>query len=46
MIERGELIDEAPTYAAILGVEMPWAQGKAMERNPEAGFLIEKKFYL
>lgn len=30
MIERGELIDEAPTYAAILGVEMPWAQGKAM----------------
>lgn len=30
VIERGELIDEAPTYAAILGVEMPWAQGKAM----------------
>ena len=30
VIQRGELIDEAPTYAAILGVEMPWAQGKAM----------------
>lgn len=27
-VERGELIDEAPTYAAILGLEMPWAQGK------------------
>ncbi|MFQ9704130.1 MAG: hypothetical protein ACLR0U_22650 [Enterocloster clostridioformis] len=26
----GNLIDEAPTYAAILGVEMPWARGAAM----------------
>ena len=31
VVERGNLIDEAPTYAAILGVEMPWAQGKAMK---------------
>ena len=30
VVERGNLIDEAPTYAAILGVEMPWAQGAAM----------------
>ena len=30
-VERGDLIDEAPTYAAILGVEMPWAQGTAMK---------------
>lgn len=30
VVERGNLIDEAPTYAAILGVEMPWAQGTAM----------------
>lgn len=30
VIKRGDLTDEAPTYAAILGVEMPWAQGKAM----------------
>lgn len=31
VIERGDLIDEAPTYAAILGVKMPWAQGRAMK---------------
>lgn len=31
ILERGSLIDEAPTYAAILGVEMPWAQGRAMK---------------
>lgn len=31
VVERGDLIDEAPTYAAILGVEMPWAQGQAMK---------------
>lgn len=27
--ETGRLIDEAPTWAALLGVEMPWAQGQA-----------------
>lgn len=31
VLEKGELIDEAPTYAAILGVEMPWAQGHVMK---------------
>lgn len=31
VVERGRLIDEAPTYASILGVEMPWAQGRAMK---------------
>lgn len=29
--ERGGLVDEAPTYAAILGVDMPWAQGKVLK---------------
>ncbi len=27
IIEKADLTDEAPTYAEILGVEMPWAQG-------------------
>lgn len=31
IVETGELIDEAPTYAAILGVEMPWAQGRVLK---------------
>jgi len=30
-IETGCLIDQAPTYAAVLGVEMPWAEGKAIQ---------------
>ena len=29
-VERGRLIDEAPTWAAMLGVEMPSAQGQAV----------------
>ena len=31
VLERRETVDEAPTYAKILGVEMPWADGKAIE---------------
>lgn len=31
ILERAELIDEAPTYAKILGVEMPWAQGRVLK---------------
>lgn len=30
-IERRPTVDEAPTYAKILGVEMPWADGKAID---------------
>ena len=30
IIENGNFVDEAPTYAALLGIEMPWAQGKAI----------------
>ena len=30
-IGRVPTVDEAPTYAKILGVEMPWADGKAIE---------------
>ncbi len=30
-IERRPTVDEAPTYARILGLEMPWADGKAIE---------------
>lgn len=30
VIEKGHLIQEAPTWAAILGCEMPFAQGKAV----------------
>lgn len=32
IIETGDLVDEAPTYAAILGVDMPWAQGSVMKK--------------
>ena len=28
ILEEGRLIDEAPTWAAVMGVEMPWADGK------------------
>lgn len=30
-IERRPTVDEAPTYARCLGVEMPWADGKAID---------------
>ena len=30
-LDRRSVIDEAPTYARILGVEMPEAEGKAIE---------------
>lgn len=30
-LPRGEIIDEAPTYAKLLGVDLPEAQGSAME---------------
>ena len=30
-LERGLIVDEAPTYARLLGVELPQADGKAME---------------
>ena len=30
-VERGDLIDEAPTYGSVLGVRLPWAQGRAMK---------------
>ena len=30
VLEKGNLIDEAPTYGEILGVPMPWAQGRAL----------------
>lgn len=30
-LNRGLIVDEAPTYAKLLGVELPEAQGKAME---------------
>lgn len=30
-VERGDLIDEAPTYGSVLGVSLPWAQGRAMK---------------
>lgn len=29
--ERKRIVDEAPTFAKILGVEMPWSQGKSMD---------------
>lgn len=31
VIERRPTVDEAPTYAKILGIEMPWADGNAIE---------------
>ena len=31
VVERGDLTDEAPTYAALLGAAMPWAQGRAIK---------------
>lgn len=31
IIESGNLVDQAPTYAALLGIEMPWAQGKVIK---------------
>ncbi|MBR5110718.1 MAG: alkaline phosphatase family protein [Clostridia bacterium] len=31
VLERRSILDEAPTYARILGVELPDAEGKAME---------------
>ena len=31
VLERRPIVDEAPTYARILGVELPEAEGKAME---------------
>lgn len=31
VIERRPTVDEAPTYAKILGVEMPWADGVAID---------------
>lgn len=31
-LEFGELIDEAPTWAAILGADMPWAQGQTFKK--------------
>ena len=31
ILERRSLVDEAPTYARILGVELPEAEGKAIE---------------
>ena len=30
-IDRGDLLDEAPTFAAALGIELPQAQGRAIE---------------
>ena len=30
-LERGLVVDEAPTYAMLLGVELPQADGKAMD---------------
>lgn len=30
-VERRPTVDEAPTYAKILGVEMPWADGKPID---------------
>ena len=30
-LERRPTVDQAPTYAKILGVEMPWADGKAID---------------
>jgi predicted AlkP superfamily pyrophosphatase or phosphodiesterase len=31
VLERRPTVDEAPTYAKILGVEMPWADGKPID---------------
>jgi predicted AlkP superfamily pyrophosphatase or phosphodiesterase len=31
VIERRPTVDEAPTYAKILGLEMPWADGKPID---------------
>ena len=31
VLERKNTVDEAPTYARILGVEMPWADGSAID---------------
>ena len=30
-LERGLIVNEAPTYAKLLGVELPQADGKAMD---------------
>jgi len=31
VLDRRPIVDEAPTYARILGLELPWADGKAIE---------------
>ena len=31
VLDKGRLIDEAPTWAAILGAEMPQAQGRVLK---------------
>jgi predicted AlkP superfamily pyrophosphatase or phosphodiesterase len=31
VLEKGDLVDEAPTFAGILGLELPDAEGKAIE---------------
>ena len=31
VLERGRLIDQAPTYAKILGTELPNADGRVIE---------------
>jgi predicted AlkP superfamily pyrophosphatase or phosphodiesterase len=31
VLEKGNIIDEAPTYAKLLGVELPGAEGKAID---------------
>ena len=31
VIERGDTVDQAPTYAKLLGGEMPWADGKPID---------------
>ena len=31
-LERGLVVDEAPTYAKLLGVELPQADGRPMEQ--------------
>ena len=30
-LDRGLIVDEAPTYAKLLGVEMPQAEGKPLD---------------
>lgn len=45
VFKRGNLVDEAPTYARLLGVELPSAQGRVMTELLEYGSLTNGDDY-